>query len=89
MAAKIDYGLIAPAGISRMLDLGNYVRQRGLRHRCLNWFQSVRSHFSDKVLLDVTLAIVAINGRNRLAVSFRALPRSYTRDKISTPAEVV
>ena len=89
MAARIDYGRIAPAGISRMLDLENYVRQCGLETRCLNWFQSVRSHFSDKVLLNLTLAIVAINGWNRLAVSFRALPRSYTRDKISTPAEVV
>jgi AhpD family alkylhydroperoxidase len=40
-------------------------------------YQSVRSQFSEKELVDLTLAIIAINGWNRLAVSFRAVPGTY------------
>ena len=40
-------------------------------------FQSVRKHFTEKELVDLTLAIVAINGWNRLAVAFRTVPGSY------------
>jgi alkylhydroperoxidase family enzyme len=31
----------------------------------------VREHFSERELVDLTLAVVAINGWNRLAISFR------------------
>lgn len=159
MASRIEYGRISPAGISRMRDLENYVRQCGLetsllelvrlrasqvngcaycvdmhtkdaraegeteqrlyavsvweetpffseRERAaLAWteavtrvgqshvpdalYQSVRLHFAEKELVDLTLAIIAINGWNRLAVSFRAVPGSYVHDKAGTPAEVV
>ena len=34
-------------------------------------------HFSEKDLVDLTLAIIAINGWNRLAVAFRTVPGSY------------
>ena len=34
-------------------------------------------HFSEKELVDLTLAIIAINGWNRLAISFRSVPGSY------------
>ena len=37
-------------------------------------WQAVRPHFSDQELVDLTLLIVAINGWNRLAVSFRKMP---------------
>lgn len=40
-------------------------------------FQSVRKHFTEKELVDLTLTIVAINGWNRLAVAFRTVPGSY------------
>jgi AhpD family alkylhydroperoxidase len=33
--------------------------------------------FSDKELVDLTLAIIAINGWNRLAISFRSVPGTY------------
>ena len=36
-----------------------------------------RSQFSEKELVDLTMAIIAINSWNRLAVSFRALAGSY------------
>ncbi len=40
-------------------------------------YESVCRHFTDKELVDLTLAIVAINGWNRLAIAFRAVPGSY------------
>ena len=40
-------------------------------------YESVRQHFTEKELVDLTLAIVAINGWNRLAIAFRAVPGSY------------
>ena len=40
-------------------------------------YEAVRQHFSEKELVDLTLAIVTINGWNRLAISFRAVPGSY------------
>jgi AhpD family alkylhydroperoxidase len=36
-----------------------------------------RSQFSEQELADLTLAIVAINGANRLNVAFRTVPGSY------------
>ncbi len=40
-------------------------------------YEQVREHFSEKELVDLTLAVVAINGWNRLAISFRAEVGSY------------
>ena len=40
-------------------------------------YEQVHKHFGDKELVDLTLAIVAINGWNRLAISFRTVPGSY------------
>ena len=40
-------------------------------------YQELRSHFSEKEIIDLTLAIIAINGWNRLAIPFRTLPGSY------------
>jgi AhpD family alkylhydroperoxidase len=40
-------------------------------------YDLVRRHFTEKELVDLTLAVVAINGWNRLAISFRAVPGSY------------
>ncbi len=40
-------------------------------------FDLARKHFQEKELVDLTLAVVAINGWNRLAISFRAVPGSY------------
>jgi AhpD family alkylhydroperoxidase len=44
-------------------------------------FQRVREHFSETELVNLTLAIVAINGWNRLAIGFRSVPGSYTPAK--------
>lgn len=40
-------------------------------------YEQVREHFSEKELLDLTFAVVAINSWNRLAVSLRAVPDRY------------
>jgi AhpD family alkylhydroperoxidase len=40
-------------------------------------YAEVRRHFDEKGLVDLTLAIIAINGWNRLAVPFRSETGSY------------
>ncbi len=40
-------------------------------------YEEAKRHFPEKELVDLTLAIVAINGWNRLAIGFRAVPGSY------------
>jgi len=40
-------------------------------------YEEVRPHFSEEELVNLTLAIVAINGWNRLALGFRTVPGTY------------
>ena len=40
-------------------------------------YNEVRQHFSEKELADLSLAVVAINGWNRLSISFRAEAGTY------------
>jgi AhpD family alkylhydroperoxidase len=40
-------------------------------------YKSVSPHFTEKELVDVTMAVVAINGWNRLSIGFRALPTRH------------
>ncbi len=40
-------------------------------------YDSVRKHFDEKEVVALTMAIVAINGWNRLAIGFRTVPGSY------------
>ena len=40
-------------------------------------YETARQQFTEKELVDLTMAVVAINGWNRLAVSFRALAGEY------------
>jgi AhpD family alkylhydroperoxidase len=52
-------------------------------------FDEARRHFSEKELVDLTLALIAINGWNRLAIPFRTVPGSYqipSHDGAGTPA---
>jgi AhpD family alkylhydroperoxidase len=43
-------------------------------------FERARIHFGEAELVNLTMAIVAINGWNRLAISFRSVPGSYQRN---------
>ena len=40
-------------------------------------YEAAHRHFNDKELVDLTLAVAAINGWNRLAISFRKVPGTY------------
>ncbi|HNR42448.1 MAG TPA: carboxymuconolactone decarboxylase family protein, partial [Bacteroidales bacterium] len=40
-------------------------------------YEAVREHFTEKEIIALTMAIIAINGWNRLAISFRTPPGSY------------
>jgi AhpD family alkylhydroperoxidase len=40
-------------------------------------YEQARRQFGEKELVDLTLAVAAINGWNRLAISFRVTPGSY------------
>jgi AhpD family alkylhydroperoxidase len=42
-------------------------------------YESVRAHFTEQELVHLTLAVVAINGWNRLMIAFRVEPGSYRR----------
>ena len=41
-------------------------------------YEEARRHFSELELVNLTMAIVAINSWNRIAIPFRAVPGSYT-----------
>jgi AhpD family alkylhydroperoxidase len=49
-------------------------------------FERVRQHFSEDELVNLTLAIVAINGWNRLAIAVRAVPGRYQPGKAAPTA---
>jgi AhpD family alkylhydroperoxidase len=40
-------------------------------------YEAVKPHFTEEELVALTFAVVAINGWNRLAISFRAVPGTY------------
>jgi AhpD family alkylhydroperoxidase len=40
-------------------------------------YENVRKQFNESEIVALTIAIVAINGWNRLAISFRTVPGSY------------
>jgi AhpD family alkylhydroperoxidase len=44
-------------------------------------YEEVRQHFSKQELVDLTLAVVTINGWNRLAIGFRSQPGVYQSRK--------
>jgi len=45
-------------------------------------YEQAREQFSEQELANLTLAIIAINGWNRLAISFRTVPGTYQSRKI-------
>jgi AhpD family alkylhydroperoxidase len=44
-------------------------------------YEEVRRHFTEKELVDLSWAIVVINGWNRMAIAFRTEPGSYQPTK--------
>jgi len=49
-------------------------------------YASVSAQFSESEIVALTIAIIAINGWNRLAIPFRTVPGSYTRTADQQPA---
>ncbi len=47
-------------------------------------FKEARDHFKEEELVDLTLAVVAINGWNRLNIAFRTVPGSYQAGQLAT-----
>jgi AhpD family alkylhydroperoxidase len=48
-------------------------------------YAEARAHFDEKALVDLTLAIIAINGWNRLNVAFRTPVGDYVSPRAATP----
>jgi AhpD family alkylhydroperoxidase len=48
-------------------------------------YERTRAQFSETELVNLTMAIIAINGWNRIAVSFRMEPGTYEPKKAATP----
>ncbi|HWK12174.1 MAG TPA: carboxymuconolactone decarboxylase family protein [Vicinamibacterales bacterium] len=42
-------------------------------------YEAVRQHFTETELVNLSMAIITINGWNRLAIPFRSVPGSYQR----------
>src|ERR1700727_1924303 len=40
-------------------------------------YEEAKQHFSDEELVNLTIAVVTINGWNRLSIAFRAVPGEY------------
>jgi AhpD family alkylhydroperoxidase len=52
-------------------------------------YNLARQHFTEKELVDLTLAIVAINSWNRLAIAFRTVPGTFELGVRSNAAQGV
>lgn len=50
-------------------------------------YAAAREQFSEEELVNLTLAIVSINGWNRMAITFRAVPGKYEPQKIKTASK--
>ena len=48
-------------------------------------YEHVREHFDEKEIVDLTTAIIVINGWNRFAIPFRSEPGSYQPKKVAEP----
>ena len=49
-------------------------------------YEQAQQHFTEEELVNLTLAVVAINGWNRLAISFRAVPGTYQPKRVEAAA---
>jgi alkylhydroperoxidase family enzyme len=48
-------------------------------------YEEARRHFDEKELVDLTLAVIAINGWNQLAIPFRAMAGGYQPRRAGSP----
>jgi AhpD family alkylhydroperoxidase len=50
-------------------------------------YEQARKHFNEQELIDLTLAVIAINSWNRLVISTRVIPGSYQPAQKVAPAQ--
>ena len=50
-------------------------------------FEKVKAQFSDKEIIDLTMATVTINGWNRISIAFRTTPGTYEPGQSSAAAK--
>ena len=50
-------------------------------------FEQVKAQFSDKEIIDLTMATVTINGWNRISIAFRTTPGTYEPGQSSAAAK--
>lgn len=46
-------------------------------------YERVSGHFTDEELVNLTMAVVTINGWNRIAISFRSEPGTYQPEQVT------
>ena len=63
------------------LEWTEVVTQISSNHVSDALYERVRQYFSEKELVDLTMAVIAINGWNRLAIAFQSVPGSYQPSK--------
>ncbi len=70
------------------LEWAEAVTELGNGHVPDEVFEKVKKEFSEEELIDLTLAVAAINTWNRLNIAFRTTPGSYQPGQWSTAATV-
>lgn len=59
------------------LEWTESVTQISSNHISDDLYERVHQYFDDRELVDLTMAVIAINGWNRLAIAFRSEPGNY------------
>lgn len=59
------------------LEWTEAVTQIGSNHVSDALYERAHQYFGDKELIDLTMAVIAINGWNRLAIAFQSVPGTY------------
>jgi AhpD family alkylhydroperoxidase len=70
------------------LEWTEAVTEIGHGHVSDEVYERVRCQFQDAELVNLTMAVIAITGWNRLAIPFRAVPGTYQPKKEHQPATV-
>lgn len=68
------------------LEWAESVTQVSVDHVPDEVYERVRKHFDEPELIDLTMAVVAINGWNRVSIAFRTTPGTYQPGQFATGA---
>jgi hypothetical protein len=78
MNARINATKVSPGAYTAMFGLAKYLAGSRLdNHVSDQLFEATRKQFSEEELVDLTLAVAAINAWNRLNIAFRTPAGSY------------